>query len=128
MPYKDPNKRRQASKKAMQRKRNVNPSTLTPDVNPNTIGTVNPVPLVFIVTPEGAKSKVPENYGLENCVCKDCQLNRASGNKRIVNHGKYKDVSQLADNEINRVSLPGDIDYQEEVICADCKDELCPTE
>jgi len=29
-----------------------------------------------------------------------------------LNHGRYKAFSELADNEVNRVSLPGDVDYK----------------
>ena len=93
----------------------------------NTIGTVNPPPPIFMITPEGPKSEVPTNYGLEDCACKDCQLNRVSGNKRLVNHGAYKDADQLADNEINRVALPGDSDYlthNTTEYCAKCGGEL----
>ena len=63
------------------------------------------------VTPEGPKLKVPANYSLEDCECKHCDWNRKTGGKHALNHGEYKDCSQLADNEVNRVSLPGDVDY-----------------
>ena len=54
----------------------------------------------------------PDNYGAPDCTCKHCQANRSSGSKHILNHGAYKPVSELAPNELNRVSLPGDVDYE----------------
>jgi len=63
------------------------------------------------VTPEGLVDAVPVNYGQPDCACKHCQQNIIAGNRLIINHGKYKPYYQLARNEINRVSLPGDIDY-----------------
>ena len=74
--------------------------TVTPSVTPG-----------LTVTPEGPKRKVPANYSLEDCECKHCDWNRKTGGKHALNHGEYKDCSQLADNEVNRVSLPGDVDY-----------------
>jgi hypothetical protein len=53
------------------------------------------------------------NYGQPDCECKHCQNHRANkGSKLTLNHGKYKTAKELADNEINRVSLPGDADYK----------------
>lgn len=60
----------------------------------------------------------PANFGLPDCECKHCQSNRANNanrateNKLIINHGAYKTSEQLAKNEVNRVSLPGDVDYE----------------
>lgn len=51
-------------------------------------------------------SKLPLNYGLENCTCKHCESNRINGNKLVVNH-----TGQQLPGQVNRVSLPGDIDY-----------------
>lgn len=51
------------------------------------------------------------NFGLPNCDCKHCLQNRANGSKHTINHGPYKTASQLGDKELNRVSLPGDADY-----------------
>ncbi len=53
----------------------------------------------------------PLNFGQGDCECKHCQYNRTYGNKFTLNHGKWKNVSGLGRNELNRVSLPGDIDY-----------------
>lgn len=53
----------------------------------------------------------PANYGLTDCQCKHCQQNRKAEHKLLINHGTYKSVEELGTNEVNRVSLPGDIDY-----------------
>jgi len=54
---------------------------------------------------------LPANFGLENCECLHCRANKSSGNKHIINHGIWKPASKLAANELNRHSLPGDVDY-----------------
>ena len=77
----------------MQRKRNVNPdpvnpSVLTPDVNPT-----------------------PAHFGTSDCECLHCEVNHRTGDKLTINHGDYVPIHLLADNERNRVSLPGDVDY-----------------
>ncbi len=54
------------------------------------------------------------NYGRANCECQHCQQNRRQGSKHILNHGPYKDITRLGPNEFNRVSLPGDTDYEHE--------------
>lgn len=51
------------------------------------------------------------NFGKSDCQCKHCQSNRANNGRLVINHGPYKPVGQLADHEVNRVSLPGDPDY-----------------
>ena len=79
------------------------------------------------MTPEGPKSEVPRNYGLVDCECRHCAVNRRIGIKPIINHGAYKSGNEFADNEINRVSLPGDVDYQSHDTiehCTKCGDEL----
>ena len=53
----------------------------------------------------------PVNFGQPDCQCGNCKSNRATGNKHIFNHGTYKPASQLGHNELNRVPLPGDVDY-----------------
>jgi hypothetical protein len=52
----------------------------------------------------------PANYGQPDCQCKMCKANRINGNKGIINHGEWKPLGILADNESNRVALPGDVD------------------
>jgi hypothetical protein len=63
------------------------------------------------LTPEGYKSQVPENYGQPDCTCKHCQQNRDKPHPLIINHGKFKLQNELQPYEINRTSLPGDVDY-----------------
>lgn len=64
-------------------------------------------------TPEGKVliTKLPANYGLPNCQCLHCQQNNRQKQPIVINHGAYKKQGQLAKNEVNRVSLPGDTDY-----------------
>lgn len=64
-----------------------------------------------VVTPEGVVGEVPANFGQPDCACLHCQANRKTGGKFIINHGPRKTFDQLGDNELNRVSLPGDVDY-----------------
>ena len=71
------------------------------NANSFAIGTVNPAPIVLVVTPEGPKPKVPDNYRLEDCACHHCEANKKRGHKHIINHGPYKDSTRLADNEID---------------------------
>ncbi|KKL47717.1 hypothetical protein LCGC14_2332710, partial [marine sediment metagenome] len=54
----------------------------------------------------------PVNYGEPDCECKMCETNRANGNKHVINHGQYKRAKQLTSKELNRVTLPGDVDYE----------------
>ena len=61
------------------------------------------------VTTEGVT--LPENYGLADCQCQHCLSNNANTHNHTINHGDYKSADELARNEFNRVSLPGDIDY-----------------
>ncbi len=64
---------------------------------------------VTVTEPESVTAK-PVNYGQDNCECKHCQQHRANKGSKLI-HGPYKPASELGDNEINRVSLPGDADY-----------------
>lgn len=48
---------------------------------------------------------------LKGCQCNHCQANRQHDSRYILNHDPYKPASELASNELNRVSLPGDADY-----------------
>ncbi len=68
-------------------------------------------PVTGTVTPEGIKHQVPSNYGQLDCQCMHCQQNRRSDHRLVLNHGAYKPAGQLGRNEWNRVSLPGDVDY-----------------
>ena len=55
--------------------------------------------------------ELPANFGQPDCACLHCRSNRSSGSKATLNHGQYKAAAQLDLNEYNRVSLPGDVDY-----------------
>lgn len=62
---------------------------------------------------EGVSIKpTPANFGQPDCECRHCANNRNNGSRLVINHGPYKPVSELKDNEVNRVSLPGDVDYR----------------
>lgn len=58
-----------------------------------------------------AELERPDNYGLLECTCMHCQSHRANNSKGVINHGPWKDESELGEREINRVTLPGDRDY-----------------
>ena len=44
-------------------------------------------------------------------MCKN-NRERQPAQRKVINHGQYKRAGELASNEINRVSLPGDVDYR----------------
>ena len=54
---------------------------------------------------------VPDNYGQPDCECRHCANAAKSKSGNVLNHGAYKPAGQLGYKEINRVSLPGDADY-----------------
>ena len=54
----------------------------------------------------------PANFGQPDCECRHCRNNQASGGHKVINHGPYKTAFELGQHEINRVSLPGDVDYK----------------
>jgi len=49
---------------------------------------------------------------LVDCTCMHCQTNRANGSRHSINHGPWKSAGELAANELNRVPLFGDVDYE----------------
>ncbi len=53
----------------------------------------------------------PANFGASDCMCKMCIGNRAKPTPLMLNHGVWKRCDQLGRDEINRVPLPGDVDY-----------------
>lgn len=63
------------------------------------------------MTPEGLRSKVPTNYGQEDCECRHCRNIRNAKLPLTLNHGKLKTADELGKNERNRIALPGDVDY-----------------
>ena len=56
-------------------------------------------------------ARLPANFGASDCMCKMCIGNRAKPTPLILNHGVWKRCDQLGRDEINRVPLPGDVDY-----------------
>ncbi len=124
MPYKDPEKQKKAMRDANKRKRQankkvnqpVNPVTLNPDVNPE-----------GYQTPEGIKQAVPKSYGTKQCQCMHCKQTRRRARPRIINHWARKTATELHNNEVNRVCLPGDVDYTDHNTieqCSKCGGEL----
>ena len=79
--------------------------------NRNTV-TDNP-PSVTVTADELVTETKPANYGQPDCQCMHCQSNRANGSRHTINHGAYKPADELGVKELNRVSLPGDVDYVE---------------
>ena len=65
------------------------------------------------IQPGQANSDKPliENFGQPDCQCQMCKTNRVNGNKHIINHGEWQQAGKLRPNELNRVTLPGDLDY-----------------
>ena len=96
MAYKDKDRQREANRAAQQRRRQGMTEGMTEQ------GMTEPV----------SNTLRPANYGTDDCTCRHCQNNRAQGNRLTINHGAYKDASQLKSDEVNRQSLPGDDDYE----------------
>ena len=59
------------------------------------------------------------NFGQPDCECMHCKQAKTNGSKNILNHGPYKPAHLLGKGELNRVSLPGDADY--DGVCNDAK-------
>lgn len=55
---------------------------------------------------------LPANFGQADCECRHCRANRANGSKLKINHDSNKTINKLGKNEVNRVALPGDVDYE----------------
>jgi hypothetical protein len=53
----------------------------------------------------------PANFGMDNCECRHCRAVKSNKSNHILNHGQYKPAGELAPGELNRVALPGDVDY-----------------
>ena len=64
-----------------------------------------------VTRPESVTVGLPDKFGQPDCQCMHCLQNRNSKLGLTINHGAYKPADQLAKNEVNRVSLPGDVDY-----------------
>lgn len=63
------------------------------------------------LNPESVGAR-PANWGLPDCTCLHCAQNKTNGGRSIINHGVWKPASLLVAGEINRVSLPSDVDYE----------------
>jgi len=70
-----------------------------------------PVSVPEVSVPPIAENAKPANYGQADCQCKHCQASRSHDHRWVINHGPWKSLHELAANEVNRVSLPGDVDY-----------------
>ena len=53
-----------------------------------------------------------KNFGELGCECRHCQQNTTNKSRHTLNHGAYKTARELEDGKLNRVSLPGDADYE----------------
>jgi len=53
-------------------------------------------------------------HGLPDCPCNACQCNESKppAKRLTINHRPHKGADELQDNEINRVSVPGEPDYR----------------
>lgn len=100
MAYKDKERQKQANREASRRCRLRQQQGMTQDESK-----------VIPVIPKQPENVIP-NYGQPNCQCRHCQTARTNKSKNVINHGSYKTASQLVENEINRVILPGDPDYE----------------
>ena len=68
------------------------------------------------VTDNSDTALLPANFGQADCECGHC-LNNREGNKGLtINHGEWKPANLLAKHEVNRVSLPSDVDYSGVVV------------
>ena len=53
----------------------------------------------------------PNNFGGDDCECMMCKTRKLNGSRHVINHGAWKSEDKLGKLEVNRVSLPGDVDY-----------------
>jgi hypothetical protein len=92
--------------------KNAPESSVTDDLGPIRTN----VPPIRTVNPDKILSghpirtgQVPDNYGQPDCQCKHCQNNRNGKLGLTINHAEP--VNQTIKGHVNRVSLPGDVDY-----------------
>jgi hypothetical protein len=131
MAYKDKDKQREANRRAQSRRRKALAGMTGPGMTKQGMTERNVTPLVLGMTqhiqdPRDADPKVmqkleadivtptpnlPANFGQADCACRHCRANRANGSKLEINHGPYKGCKDLIKGEVNRVALPGDVDY-----------------
>ena len=79
---------------------------------PSVTGSMDVVTLAMVDAACGDKLThgLPDNYGQEDCQCQHCNTNRINGNRHVINHG-FQSTTHRRCNELNRVTLPGDVDY-----------------
>ena len=121
--YKDRNKQKEANRQAQARRRQqgMTKRGMTEGVT----GVTLPQVVIEELSPEihmaindecnkrAFKSlAMPANFGQDDCTCRHCQNNRAKGSPHTLNHGAHKLAKALSKKELNRVTLPGDVDYK----------------
>lgn len=104
--YKDKEKQKTANKEAAQRRRDKQQGMTDKGMTQSG----NVIPRVTPSTSNGIG--LPANFGQPDCECQHCQANKARGSRHTLNHGPWKTREQLDTHELNRVSLPGDVDYK----------------
>lgn len=112
MAYKDKHLQREANRQASQRRRDKLKG-MTPVPDSGMTGTSNVIPSEDVTEPEVTNITRPANFGQSDCQCRHCQNNRNNGSRLTINHGPYKRSHELVQGEVNRISLPGDVDYRE---------------
>ena len=100
MPYKDKEKQKKAQRERTRRYRAKQKEGVTS----------KGVTATSIANEVTARLNIA-NYGQPDCACLHCRANERNGGKHTINHGPYIPFAQLGANEVNRVSLPGDVDY-----------------
>ena len=120
MPYKDKDNAKAAQRRYRDNKRITNAKdNVIPEPVPSVIPTVEPKIDIEFTKTKFRSGQLPANFGKLDCDCMHCQQNRHQGSKHVINHGTYKPANKLARNELNRVSLSGDVDYAG--VCLDGK-------
>ena len=105
--YKDKDKQREADRIRQQRRRDAK----------KTKGVTNARCDESVTIPKDNREikpfcALPANFSKPDCQCQMYKTNRVNGDKHTINHGKYKRNYELAEHELNRVSLPDDVDYE----------------
>jgi len=102
--YKDRNKQKEANRQIQARRRQQGVTKGVTDQGVTGKGvTDNVIPII---------EDLPANFGQDDCDCRHCQNNRAKGSPHTLNHGPHKLAGALSKGELNRVALPGDVDYK----------------
>ncbi len=112
--YKDKEKQRQADRERQKRRRDkikvkgVTKPGVTDKVTPKLDRNY------LLSGSQIGRERLPANFGQPDCQCRHCQNSRVARPHRghwSLNHGHTRQPEELADNELNRVAMPGDIDY-----------------